>query len=522
MKYLILSCLTFLLSAQLFASSKESRLALYQSLDINSISEHIAYYELYKDFPEGKKALHDAWKLITKENKLQNTELLPLTFPTNIDAFVQLIQPNAKNKAKNFQIDENALSCIEELAVHLGNRKLKGHTIETEAELLKLSSDEIDLAHALFLLQFPNTKDGLMQRRMYEAALDLMALQVLARITFEATPQDKIKALNHFIFFEMGFRFPPHSQHEQAIDRYTFLPSVLESRRGVCLGVSIVYLSLAQRLNLPLEIVTPPGHIFVRYKDYETEINIETTLRGVHIPSDEYLGINEKRLKTPPLKEVMGMVYMNEASIFLQNAEWQKAAQGYENAIKYMPTDNTIKELLGCSYLFLGKKNEAIKLFEEVIRNPDNDDISKDTLAIDIVSGKVTPDALKVIFMRQNETRKSIVAKKLALIETCKKHPQFRSGLFQLASTYLKLQRPQEAIDTLEKLSALDPNDITCEYYLAALYLMRYNDQLSLKHLLQAEAIAKKANILSTDLQEIKIQLSCHGTLQETEQFTKN
>ena len=82
-------------------------------------------------------------------------------------------------------------------------------------------------------------------------------------------------------FLRACFRFPPHSLYAKDIDVYTFLPSVLDSRRGVCLGVSILYLCLAQRLDLPLEAMTPPGHIYVRYGE---DLNIETTARGIDVP----------------------------------------------------------------------------------------------------------------------------------------------------------------------------------------------------------------------------------------------
>lgn len=95
----------------------------------------------------------------------------------------------------------------------------------------------------------------------YEALIDLMALQILARLPKQASAEEKIIAINTFIFDEMGFRFPPHSLYAKDIDLYTFLPSVLDSRRGVCLGVSILYLCLAQRLELPLEMITPPGPV---------------------------------------------------------------------------------------------------------------------------------------------------------------------------------------------------------------------------------------------------------------------
>src|SRR5207237_2545338 len=97
-----------------------------------------------------------------------------------------------------------------------------------------------------------------MQIQSYEANLDLMALQLRARLGDKTDPLSMIRAMNDYIFSEMHFRFPPQSLFAKEIDVYTFLPSVIDQRRGVCLGVSILYLCLAQRLGLSLEAITPP------------------------------------------------------------------------------------------------------------------------------------------------------------------------------------------------------------------------------------------------------------------------
>ena len=127
----------------------------------------------------------------------------------------------------------------------------------------------------------------------------------LARLPIHATDEEKIRAISHFIFHEKRFRFPPHSLYAKDIDTYTFLSSVLDSRLGVCLGVSILYLSIAERLDLPLEIITPPGHIYIRYRKGEEIQNIETTARGIHLPNRAYLGINTRKLQERNKKQVI-------------------------------------------------------------------------------------------------------------------------------------------------------------------------------------------------------------------------
>ena len=65
-----------------------------------------------------------------------------------------------------------------------------------------------------------------------------------------------------------------------------------------------------------MEIITPPGHIYVRYHDGDKIINVETTARGIHLDCKEYLGIDTRSLQVRTLKEVIGMVAFNQVGQF--------------------------------------------------------------------------------------------------------------------------------------------------------------------------------------------------------------
>jgi len=91
---------------------------------------------------------------------------------------------------------------------------------------------------------------------------------------------------------------------------FSKLTTVLDSKKGVCLGVSVLYLCLAQRLDLPLELSFHLVIFFVRHVTQESEINIETTARGINYPSENYLDVNTKLLKKADLKEVIGFIFI--------------------------------------------------------------------------------------------------------------------------------------------------------------------------------------------------------------------
>jgi len=465
---------------------------MYESLDPQSIPEHLAYYELYNYPP----ALEHAWKLLSGDEGRQ----LPLAFPQNSNAFIALINP--QDSKEDFIISDEALATIQEIAKTLPNRKRKGYNAKTLDELLALNSDEIDLARALLIGQLED-KTSLSR---YEAMLDLMALQVMSKIGPSASPADKVRALNTLIFYEQGFRFPPHSTYSQTIDRFTFLPHVLESRRGVCLGVSALYICLAERIGLDFEIITPPGHIFIK----SCGQNIETTLRGVHIHDDEYLGINLIALPKRTKKEVVGMAFFNQASIYLSDGNFEKAASCYRQALPFMQGDKMLYTLLAASLYLTNHDIEAKRFAKEAMTKEEAFLISQNRLSDDIYYNRADKEAFRSLFLYVDETRASLLKKRDALQKAVERCPTFYSGIFTLAITQLQLNRPQEAVTLLEKLACQTPDDITVHYYLAELHLSRYNAPAAWASFHKAEALAHKKGVMPQALTHLKTLLSIH------------
>jgi regulator of sirC expression with transglutaminase-like and TPR domain len=476
----------------------------FNTLTPSSLAEHMAFYELYKDTPEGKKALAVIEKLLF-ENAVVAASFLPVTSQT-IASFVALIQSNDVQK---LDIADEALLFIEKVSRRFANKKLKGCHVTKLEELLALPPEEIDLSTALFLTQIQDPTPY--KIRVYTALVDFMALQIQAKWQKECSLRDKIESINEFIFFEMGFRFPHHSIYSSQIDQFTFLPCVLESRRGVCLGVSLLYLCLAERLGIPLEAVTPPGHIFLRAKDGDSYINIETTMRGVHIHSDEYLGINNCQLEVRTLKEVIGMAHFNQASLKLAHAKWQEAVACYEKALLFMPDDPLTEMWYGCVLFLSGKTKQAIKVLEKSVASPKGVLFSPDPIAFDILQGTCGEEALQAIFLFVDDRYDSIVKKKEALEKACQKWPKCRAALFSLAICWLQIQRPAKAIEVLEQYHALDDKNITVEFYLAELYFSRFCAPQAIKHLEKAYAIALQKNHIPLPLKKLKTALEHMG-----------
>lgn len=507
--FLIITCALFIMTERgaIDALAPVSALkikTLYGSLDPNSIAQHLAFYELYPTSPEGQQALRQGWALLRGDKNCHEEELKEIpSFSSAIQAVVALVnkQPDVPLSA----LTDEEFAIIERLANSLPNRQLKGHFAKNEAEVLQLLPHEVDLSRGLLLTEL---RDDLRQVRSYEAMIDLMALQIRVRLSEKSSPTDKIRFMNTFIFEEMGFRFPPHSIYAKNIDLYTFLPAVLDARRGVCLGVSILYICLAQRLSLPLEMITPPGHIYVRHREGNREINIETTARGIHIDSESYLTIDTCALQQRNVKEVIGLAHFNQAAVFWQREEFGKALASYEKAKPYLPNDKLLMELMGYTYLFVGRQEEGAALLEKVRNHIPDYAVSPETMAEDFLNGTVDVQGIQALFIPVDETRDSIVKKRQALEKVVDRHPNFRAGLFQLASTWLQLHREGEALVLLERYHRIESNDPTAEYYLSMLYAQRFDYNKAWEHLRRVEQIVNARQYYPRQLKALRRSLA--------------
>jgi regulator of sirC expression with transglutaminase-like and TPR domain len=84
-----------------------------------------------------------------------------------------------------------------------------------------------------------------------------------------------MEALRTFFFETLAF-----TPVRGTARRDFLLPSVLERRRGYCLGLAVPYLYLARGIGLEVRAVDLPGHLFLRVRKGEEAWNVELLERG--------------------------------------------------------------------------------------------------------------------------------------------------------------------------------------------------------------------------------------------------
>ena len=90
--------------------------------------------------------------------------------------------------------------------------------------------------------------------------LDDIALRCQTLFTSPLSPRDRCRILNRVIFHEYGF-----TGNKSDFDNpdNTFIHTLFETRKGIPISLSILYIMVAQRLELELEPVGIPGRFMV-------------------------------------------------------------------------------------------------------------------------------------------------------------------------------------------------------------------------------------------------------------------
>lgn len=173
---------------------------------------------------------------------------------------------------------------------------------------------------------FPDLDIGLSCQR-----LDDLAARCRELFAEPLSVREKCRVINRVLFHEHGFR--------GNIEHYTdplnsFLPVVLERRKGIPISLSIVYLLVAQRLGIELEPVGVPGHFMVGCYVEERPFFIDAFEKGVFRTPEEVFafllktGENAPKvadLAPAPVREVLCRSCRNLANHYAASGDAPRA-----------------------------------------------------------------------------------------------------------------------------------------------------------------------------------------------------
>ncbi|MHC4657576.1 MAG: tetratricopeptide repeat protein [Planctomycetota bacterium] len=259
----------------------------------------------------------------------------------------------------------------------LANEGKRGLYARSVKQVLGLKEEEIDLGTAALIIS--EQWSDMVHGRRYRATLNDMAFEIREMLTAKKVGMDyrAVAVINEYLFKKEEFE----SLSEVGDPNDLFLHRVLDAKRGYCLSLSILYLSLSERLGLPLYGVVVPGHFFVRYDDGQVRFNIETTSGGGTAPNEHYI----KKFKVPAGKEdsiylrnlskieTLGCFFNNLGNSYSEIGDMESALRALETAVEINPSLAESRMNLGNIYLKKGWVKDAIDEYRRALRINPND-----------------------------------------------------------------------------------------------------------------------------------------------------
>jgi regulator of sirC expression with transglutaminase-like and TPR domain len=200
-------------------------------------------------------------------------------------------------------------------------------------QLLSRTEQDWALAEAALLLAKDEYPELDVPR--YLARLDEYARSIRARLPKAAGVEDRLVALNQFLFEELGFSGNTDDYYDP---RNSFFNEVLDRKLGIPITLSILYLEMAWRLGLELEGVSFPGHFLVKLPTAAGDMVLDPFFGGTPLSEEDLVdrleetvgdhatGLSLSSLLEPAdKKDILVRLLRNLKVIYLKSGNYEKA-----------------------------------------------------------------------------------------------------------------------------------------------------------------------------------------------------
>ena len=151
------------------------------------------------------------------------------------------------------------------------------------------------------------------------AQIDAIAQRCRELLIKPSTARERCTVINRVLFHELGFR---GNADDYENPENSFLNRVLETKKGLPITLSILYILVAQRIGGELDPIAYPGHFIVGSFEDDLPFYIDPFKRGkFHTPgqlldySNGYMSVSQLgQLAPAPIREVLSRCCRNLAS----------------------------------------------------------------------------------------------------------------------------------------------------------------------------------------------------------------
>ena len=104
------------------------------------------------------------------------------------------------------------------------------------------------------------------------AQVDALAARLKQRIAADTAPLQRLRYLNRYFFQELGFAGNVNDYYDPG---NSYLHRVLATRRGIPITLALIYIEIAQQIDLEARGVSFPGHFLIKLKMPQGEVVID-------------------------------------------------------------------------------------------------------------------------------------------------------------------------------------------------------------------------------------------------------
>jgi regulator of sirC expression with transglutaminase-like and TPR domain len=218
--------------------------------------------------------------------------------------------------------------------------------------------------------------------------LDAMAGVIRRRLAADAFPEQRVAALNHHLFAELGFRGNVDAYYDP---RNSYLNEVLARRTGIPISLSVIYMVVGRRIGLALEGVSFPGHFMVKLRVRRGELVLDPYAGGVPRGAAELRerlrdalpgGLAGEADLAPflaptPHRQILARLLRNLKTIYLKAGDAERALAVMNRMLAVLPDAAEELRDRGMVYADMGAVRAALADLQGYLdRRPDAPDAS--------------------------------------------------------------------------------------------------------------------------------------------------
>ena len=203
--------------------------------------------------------------------------------------------------------------------------------------------------------------------------VDQLLKRVLNRVPSDAGALQRLRLLNQFFFDDLGFAGNPNDYYDPD---NSFVHATLQKRRGIPVALAVLWMELAQGLNLSVRGIAFPGHFLVKVdlplgqavidpldgKSLSREVLSEwlEPFRLRNGMLDELVTPLGLYLQAAPGRDIIARMLHNLKEIYRAQRDWRRMLATQERLIVLLPGAWSEYRDRGLAHAEMGNTEQAL------------------------------------------------------------------------------------------------------------------------------------------------------------------